>query len=165
MLSRVPLLVKAIADIDDMVRLLDDSLLASRAGAGELDEELVELDQVVRAEVETRRAEGRDVDFCFCANSSDAVILGDRLALRRVVANLIDNALKYGGAAHLGLEMQDHILVLTVDDEGPGIPLDQRETIMEPFVRLESSRNRTSGGAGPWTVGCAQPRRGPSRFY
>jgi signal transduction histidine kinase len=139
---------QAVADIEDMVRLLDDSLLASRAGAGELDQELVELEQVVRTEVETRRTEGRAVDFHFDANCRDAAALGDRLALRRIVANLIDNALKYGEAAHVGLEVQGDVLVLTVDDEGPGIPLEQRETIMEPFVRLESSRNRASGGAG-----------------
>jgi signal transduction histidine kinase len=139
---------QSIADIEDMVRLLDDSLIASRAGAGELDEELVEFDPVVRAEVESRRAENRAVDLEVHADGGEAVVLGDRLALRRVVANLVDNALKYGAAAHVGLEVQEGVIVLTVDDEGPGIPLDRRETIMEPFVRLESSRNRSSGGAG-----------------
>ena len=139
---------RAIADIENMVRLLDDSLLASRAGAGELDEELVEFDQVIRDEVEARRKEHGAIDFDVHGHGGDAVVLGDRLALRRVVANLIDNALKYGGAARVELRRQGEFLVLTVDDDGPGIPPHQRELILEPFVRLESSRNRGSGGAG-----------------
>jgi signal transduction histidine kinase len=139
---------QAIADIDDMVRLLDDSLLASRAGAGGLNEELVEFDEVVRAEVDLRRAEVGGIDLDAHASGGDALVLGDRLALRRVVANIIDNALKYGNAAHVGLESRQNVIVLTVDDEGPGIPPHEREAMMEPFARMEASRNRGSGGAG-----------------
>lgn len=139
---------RAIADIADMIRLLDDALLASRAGAGELAEELVEFDQVVRAEVDDRRAEGQPVDLHANAKTAEAIVLGDRLALRRVVSNLVDNALKYGRAAHVNIETDDQSVLLTVDDEGAGIPPDQREAMLEPFVRMETSRNRKTGGAG-----------------
>lgn len=136
---------RAVAEIADMIRLLDDALLASRAGAGELAEELVELALVVRTEVEDRRAAGKPVDV---RASGDTTVLGDRLALRRVVANLIDNALRYGKAAHLSVEADNGWVTLLVDDEGPGIPPEQRDQILEPFVRLEDSRNRRTGGAG-----------------
>lgn len=139
---------RAIADIADMIRLLDDALLASRAFASELTEELVEFDQIVRAEVDDRRAEDQAVHLTMALNDSDAAVLGDRLALRRVVANLIDNALKYGQVAHVRLEIEERTIVLTVDDEGAGIPRDQRDAMLEPFVRLEASRNRRTGGAG-----------------
>lgn len=139
---------RAIADIADMIRLLDDALLGSRAGAGELAEELVELDEIVRAEVEDRRAAGATIDVGIAPAAAGVAVLGDRLALRRVVSNLADNALKYGGAAHVVLAVDDNALVLLVDDEGPGIPADQREILLEPFVRAEASRNRQTGGAG-----------------
>jgi hypothetical protein len=138
---------RAIADIADMLRLLDDALLASRAGAGELAEELVDFGRVVRAEVEDRQAALKSVDLR-AATVLNAVVLGDRLALRRVVANIIDNAVIYGKAAHLSVDTDVEFVTLTVDDEGPGIPLEQRESILEPFVRLENSRNRRTGGAG-----------------
>lgn len=139
---------RAIGDISDMIRLLDDALLASRAGAGELAEELVEFDGIVRAEVEDKRAAGAEIDLHLGRNAADATILGDRLALRRVVANLAENALKYGRIAHLALDVEARTLVLTVDDEGAGIPRHLRDILLEPFVRLESSRNRRTGGAG-----------------
>ncbi len=191
---------RAIADIADMLRLLDDALLASRAGAGELAEELVDFAQVVRVEMEDRGGAGKRVDLriggtiaggrqeagagrdgedkaawpeqsggsaraaefgqaggCSQGTASrqssatstpNTTVLGDRLALRRVVANLVDNAVTYGKAAHLTIDADTEFVTLIVDDEGPGIPADQREAILEPFVRLEDSRNRRTGGAG-----------------
>ena len=138
---------RAVADIADMIRLLDDALLASRAGSGELNEELIDFAQIVSAEVDDRRAVGKPVDLASTA-PLNSTILGDRLALRRVIANLVDNALFYGKVAHLSIEADSEYVTLQVDDEGPGIPPDQREQILEPFVRLEDSRNRRTGGAG-----------------
>ena len=81
-------------------------------------------------------------------DATSATVLGDRLALRRIVANLVDNALKYGHIAHVAVEADAQAIVLTVDDEGSGIPPELREILLEPFVRLETSRNRQTGGAG-----------------
>lgn len=139
---------RAIADIADMIKLLDDALLASRAGANELDQELVEFHQLVRAEVEDRRVAGQEVHLEMALQDTDATVLGDRLALRRVIANLIDNALKYGQIAHVRVVSDERSILLTIDDAGTGIPPDQREAMLEPFVRLEASRNRGTGGAG-----------------
>jgi signal transduction histidine kinase len=139
---------RAIADISDMIRLLDDALLASRAGVGELATELVELDGIVHAEVDDRRSAGARIDARVASDAMPATVLGDRVALRRVVANLADNALKYGEAAHLMLAIEGPWLVLTIDDEGPGIPPGQRELLLEPFTRMEVSRSRGTGGAG-----------------
>jgi signal transduction histidine kinase len=103
---------------------------------------------LVRAEADDRRAQGSRVELSADEATRGVIVLGDRLALRRIVANIIDNAIKYGRVARLRLQMEDPTIVLTVDDEGPGIPADRRQAMLEPFNRLETSRNRATGGAG-----------------
>jgi signal transduction histidine kinase len=70
------------------------------------------------------------------------------LALRRALTNLIDNAVKYGGKASVTMNATASEVEITVDDQGPGIPEDQLGRVMQPFVRLEESRNRDTGGIG-----------------
>lgn len=139
---------RAVADIDDMIRLLDDALLSTRAGAGGLSQEMVELAALVAVEVNDRHVQGAAVDLVKDERARNVVVLGDRLALRRVFANIIDNALAYGHAAHVRTALKDGAVVVSIDDEGPGIPADQRQTVLEPFHRMEKSRNRATGGAG-----------------
>ena len=74
-------------------------------------------------------------------------ILGKPLALRRCLTNLIANAVKFGSQAAIVVE-DGSSLVVRVRDDGPGIPEDQLERVFEPFYRLESSRNRDTGGSG-----------------
>ncbi|CDN57224.1 Signal transduction histidine kinase (plasmid) [Neorhizobium galegae bv. officinalis bv. officinalis str. HAMBI 1141] len=70
-------------------------------------------------------------------------------ALRRILSNFIDNAVKFAGAAEIGVERRgEGDLAITVLDRGPGIPEDMLEAAMQPFFRLEQSRNRETGGTG-----------------
>ncbi|HYC43357.1 MAG TPA: HAMP domain-containing sensor histidine kinase [Noviherbaspirillum sp.] len=70
-------------------------------------------------------------------------------ALRRILGNLVDNALKFTGAAEIAVSApQDGQVSISVFDCGPGIPADQLESVFEPFYRLEGSRNRDTGGTG-----------------
>jgi signal transduction histidine kinase len=72
---------------------------------------------------------------------------GKPQALKRCLTNLINNAVKFGGGAQL--EVEDGATVsIRVRDRGPGIPPEELERVFEPFYRLESSRNRDSGGSG-----------------
>jgi signal transduction histidine kinase len=73
--------------------------------------------------------------------------LGKPQALRRCLTNLIANAVKFGSQAAVIVE-DGSSLVIRVRDDGPGIPEDQLERVFEPFYRLESSRNRDTGGSG-----------------
>jgi signal transduction histidine kinase len=70
------------------------------------------------------------------------------VALKRAFANLIDNAVKYGGGARVSLDADAAAVTVRVEDDGPGIPEEALETVFEPFRRLEDSRNRGSGGSG-----------------
>jgi signal transduction histidine kinase len=73
---------------------------------------------------------------------------GRPLALRRCLANLLDNAIRYGGRATIGVEDSAERLTIRVLDYGPGIPEQELEQAFEPFFRGEASRSRETGGTG-----------------
>jgi signal transduction histidine kinase len=73
---------------------------------------------------------------------------GQPIGLRRCIGNLIENAVKYGGAAAVSLHLDDGAVIIRVDDRGPGIPEADMETVFLPFRRLETSRSRETGGTG-----------------
>ncbi|ALS61597.1 ATP-binding protein [Pandoraea norimbergensis] len=69
-------------------------------------------------------------------------------ALRRIVGNLVDNALKYGGDAQMDVSTHAQGVDIVIRDKGPGIPDEMLEAVFAPFVRIETSRNRSTGGTG-----------------
>lgn len=75
-------------------------------------------------------------------------VRADPSAVRRAVANLVSNALKYGGSARVSTALLDGRAMVRVEDDGPGLPEDQQQAVFEPFHRAEPSRNRRTGGAG-----------------
>jgi two-component system osmolarity sensor histidine kinase EnvZ len=66
-------------------------------------------------------------------------------ALRRALGNLISNAQRYGSEARVTLSLTPRQWRISVEDDGPGIPADQREEAMRPFVRLDVARNQNRG--------------------
>lgn len=76
------------------------------------------------------------------------ICIGRPIALRRCVTNLLDNAVTYGGKAHVSLAQSGHDILLVIRDEGPGIPQDRLDEVFQPFRRVENSRNRQTGGFG-----------------
>ena len=70
------------------------------------------------------------------------------MALRRAIANLIQNALRHAGSAEVSLAADDTEITLEVADRGPGIPEDRREAMFRPVMRGDPSRNRETGGTG-----------------
>ncbi len=68
--------------------------------------------------------------------------------VKRAFAKLIENACKYGGSGRVCLQVEDDMVVVTIDDDGPGIPAAELENVFAPFYRVESSRNRETGGTG-----------------
>jgi len=82
------------------------------------------------------------------SGAADSPLLARPQALKRCLANLLDNAVRYGGSAHITVEDSTEALTLHIDDHGPGIVAGELESLFEPFRRGESSRNRATGGAG-----------------
>ena len=80
---------------------------------------------------------------------SDPIILDCRpIALKRALTNLIDNAVKYGRNAHITVGTTSSAAIITINDNGPGIPDKEIARVLEPFYRIEESRNRDTGGVG-----------------
>ena len=86
--------------------------------------------------------------------SMQAAIAGDPVvrvrpaAFARLVANLAGNAFRYASNVKLSAVHAKGSLMLTIDDDGPGIPEDQRERVFKPFVRLDEARNLDESGTG-----------------
>jgi len=137
---------RVVRDVEDMQALVEEALAFAHATFVDPKKQPVDLVQVIARECEERAAMGDSVSFT--APPQPMVIAGTAAALGRVVANLVDNAIKYGGQADVAVAAVGETVEVTVDDRGPGIPPAQRELVFEPFRRLEDSRNREKGGAG-----------------
>lgn len=131
--------------IDEMNRMLEDILSLARAGRGSEPAQKVDLAALADAVVEDFVELGSPVDL---AETGRVVALARPRQIRRALRNLIENAVVYGQRAHVSVERRDGSVHLIVADEGPGIADDRMEEMMEPFTRLEGSRNRETGGAG-----------------
>ena len=105
----------------------------------------LDLDALLRSLVNDYADTGRPVTL---AGAAGIAIATRPQALRRILTNLVDNALKYGERAEVGVRLQDGAVLVEVCDAGPGIPEDQLAAVLQPFYRLEASRNRETGGAG-----------------
>ena len=68
--------------------------------------------------------------------------------MKRALVNLIDNAVKYGTAAHVSITATARTIEIAIDDKGPGIPEDELTRVLQPFYRIEQSRNPETGGIG-----------------
>ena len=76
------------------------------------------------------------------------IVIARPTALKRALRNLIENAVRYGERARISSTAKEKTIEVHIDDDGPGIPVDQLERVFEPFTRLEASRNRETGGTG-----------------
>jgi signal transduction histidine kinase len=130
-------------------RLTEDLLLLTRADEQSLAlrRRPVDLDDLVFEEAKRLRdATGLRVDTTAV---SAGRVAGDAAGLRRVLRNLGDNASRHArGRLALSVTERDAKVVLTVDDDGPGIPEADRERVFERFVRLDAARARDDGGSG-----------------
>jgi signal transduction histidine kinase len=130
-----------------MQHLVEDLLTLAKVDAGgRLTLEEVDLDDLVEAEV--RRVRAMDT-APVTASITAARIVGDRPKLAQALRNLVDNATRHtvGGVA-IAVHPVGEVVVITVDNDGEPVPVDQREAVFERFARLEESRERDTGGSG-----------------
>ncbi|HEX4637172.1 MAG TPA: ATP-binding protein [Rhizomicrobium sp.] len=133
-------------DIAEMEHMLDDYLAFARGEGGE-ESSLTDLSELLRdaASSAERAKPGSEIKVTAPAHVPVSV---KRAGLRRVLANLIDNALKHGSKVAVSLTQDERLVEITVEDNGPGIPQPRREEAFRPFHRLDEGRNLQSGGSG-----------------
>ncbi|MEZ5996316.1 MAG: ATP-binding protein [Hyphomonadaceae bacterium] len=99
----------------------------------------IDLTALLQSIADDHTQAGRGVEF----DAGERIIVtGQSLGLKRLFSNLIENALKYGAAARITMSRSEGMILVDIDDDGPGVPAEQRETVFEPFVRL------SEGGRG-----------------
>jgi signal transduction histidine kinase len=140
-----PLRSKMAADIDQMEAMVASTLGFVQDLATPRDRRKLEVASLVETVIDEAALTGANAEM---ARADRVVIEGDPLALKRLVTNLVDNALKYGTSAHARVFTDGEMAVIEVDDDGPGMPDSEVERMFEPFQRLEGSRSRETGGIG-----------------
>ena len=137
-----------IRNIDAIAELLDTSLAYARGTTTAPRRDQLDLADLAAIEIAEREAVGeRRIVACTFADA--AIVEGDPVALKRVAANLIDNAAKFGRERiEVEVSRDGDCSLLRVGDDGPGIPEAERDLVFSPFYRLEKSRSRQTGGTG-----------------
>tara|TARA_B100000676_G_scaffold189973_1_gene186810 strand:+ start:10202 stop:11503 length:1302 start_codon:yes stop_codon:yes gene_type:complete len=129
------------SDIEDMEHMIEVYLAFAR-GEGEEQPQDMDLALILRDVADSAPAE---VDLSL---TGAIVFMGRPNALKRCLTNLMDNACRYGTAVAIAAESSASAITITIDDDGPGIPEDQRNEAFQPFVRLDTSRDPNRGGGG-----------------
>ena len=146
----------AIEEADRMLATFNAllSIAEAEAGARRQNTELLDLAEVARVATELYEPLAEEKGFAVRLDAEPGIMIrGDRHLLSQATANLLDNALKYGGDGEGGkievcVRQTDRRATLEVCDHGPGIPEPDRETVFERFVRLEPSRSTPGNGLG-----------------
>ncbi|WMJ71434.1 HAMP domain-containing sensor histidine kinase [Stenotrophomonas sp. 24(2023)] len=136
---------RMVADIERMNSMITQVLDYARGELEPPDLQLLDLVPMLEDSVHAARLRGVAIHADLPATLP---WVADALLLRRALDNLIDNAARYAGALELHGQQHGDTLHLDVLDRGPGIPLVDRERLLQPFQRSEASRSRATGGAG-----------------
>jgi len=136
---------KVLETLEEMQRMAEATLAFVREEAAVEPTRSVDLSALIESVVVDLVDLGHDVDF----EPAERCAYACRPAgLKRALRNLLENAIRYGEKAVVSLVEADQHLLITVDDDGPGIPQDQIERMFQPFVRLDESRSEETGGIG-----------------
>lgn len=136
---------KYAADLDQMEEMITATLTFVRDATKAGERTPLELSSLVESLCDEMAETGAKTEV----EAGEKVILqGDPLALRRLIANLLENAVKFGGQARARVFSDAGHAVVEIDDDGPGIPEKDAEKVFDPFYRREPSRSRQTGGIG-----------------
>jgi signal transduction histidine kinase len=136
---------KMLETLAEMQAMAEAVLAFTRGDAESEESRTTDVTALVESIVEDAAETGRDVRF---EDSAPVTMACRPMALKRAVGNLVDNASFYGTRARVRVERVADEVWIVADDDGPGIPEAELEHVFDPFVRLEGSRSRDTGGAG-----------------
>jgi signal transduction histidine kinase len=135
---------RSVADIREMNSLIDTVLELFRGQGHAEPAQDTDVGALVQAQVDDLLEQGQQLRF----DGESVIARAQPLALRRVLANLLGNALRYGERAEVSVGRDAQQVWVRIEDAGPGIPAEHLEAVFQPFYRLEGSRNRDTGGLG-----------------
>ena len=133
------------ADLGEMEAMIDSTLEYLRGGVSSEAIRRIDLASVIESIVDEHCDQGHCVAL---TGLTSAQVMGRVVSLKRAFSNIIGNAIKYGETVSVMIAEANDQLVITVEDEGPVIPEADMERVFHPFVRLEESRGRETGGTG-----------------
>ena len=136
---------KIVAALDEMHRMTEDTLAFIREDVRREETRTVDLHALLDSVAADLSELGHDIAV---ADSSRVLVACRPVALRRALRNLLENAAAYGALATARIDGDGSGVRVVIEDEGPGIPEPDLERVFEPFVRLEASRSRDTGGSG-----------------
>ncbi|MET4614513.1 signal transduction histidine kinase [Stenotrophomonas sp. 2619] len=136
---------RLVGDLAAMQALIREGLELARSAESAEQRAALDLDSLLESIVEDAVEAGADVRF---DKPSGAVLMLRPLAMHRLFSNLVDNAVTYGQSARVSVEQDAERVIVRIRDSGPGLDGDELEAVFDPFVRLETSRSRETGGAG-----------------
>ncbi|MEN5206058.1 ATP-binding protein [Stenotrophomonas sp. TWI700] len=136
---------RLIGDLGAMQALIREGLELARSAESAEQRAALDLDSLLESIVEDAAEAGADVHF---EQPSGAVLMLRPLAMHRLFSNLVDNAVMYGQTARVRVKQVGQDVEVRIRDSGPGLAEDELEAVFDPFVRLETSRSRQTGGAG-----------------
>ena len=140
-----PLKSQVLSDVDRMEAMIGSVLTFIRQASEPGRRERMDLRSIVECVTDEAGLAGGAAD---CEDGLPVTVEGDALALQRMLTNLVDNAVKYGGRAHLKLFESGGEAVVEVRDDGPGLPPKELERVFEPFYRPNAARTLDDGGVG-----------------
>lgn len=131
--------------LEEMQRMTEATLAFVREEAKVETTRQVDLNALIESVIEDLSDLGHDIRFA----DTPRITLGCRpQGMKRALRNLVENAIRYGERAEVALEERGDRVLITIDDQGPGIPEDDVERMFQPFVRLDESRSEETGGIG-----------------
>jgi two-component system osmolarity sensor histidine kinase EnvZ len=131
-------------DVDDMNRMLEGYLAFARGDAGEEAAD-TDIDVLLREIGRELKVSGHELRISF---SGEPVVKVRPQAFKRCLVNLVKNACRHGATVTVEGVHEGGQLTITVDDDGPGVPVEEREAIFRPFYRLDAARNLDESGTG-----------------
>ena len=131
-------------DVDEMSMMLEDYLAFARGDFGEN----AQPTDMANALEELRSDAERNGHAATTTFHGLPVVTVKPASFKRCLGNLVSNAARYGNAIAIKGHRDHRYLTITVDDDGPGIPLKMREEVFKPFLRLDDARNQDQGGTG-----------------
>ena len=136
---------KMLDTLDDMQRMTEATLAFARDEASTEVSRSVDLSALIDSLCQDLADMGMDVKF---ESAKKTPYTCRPISLKRAIRNLIENAVSYGGRVEVKLRQHDTEFQIVIQDSGPGIPEQDFERVFQPFVRLEESRNKQTGGIG-----------------